>query len=106
MGKTKLVKQRRKRRRWVILTVAGLVAVSVGVTLLSWGFGSSSSSTEEITSSGDRLETVGAGELPSFARQASVKVQEAYRYGGEIRSESISAPGDTMTATTLRLCCA
>lgn len=35
------------------------------------------------TPSGDRLETVPKGELPSFAKTAGPKVQEAYRYAAD-----------------------
>lgn len=41
---------------------------------LAWAQGSG------VTPTGDRLETLGRGALPSFAAKASAKVQEAYRY--------------------------
>ena len=34
----------------------------------------------EVTPSGDQLETVSPGQLPSFAARAGSKVEEAYRY--------------------------
>lgn len=80
MGKAKRGKQKRKRNQWLILAVAGLVTAGLGAALLFSGPGGSQESSARITSSGDRLETIAAGELPSFAKQASVKVQEAYRY--------------------------
>ncbi len=44
------------------------------------GDGGSSGVRSQITFSGDRFETVAAGELPSFARRPSRKIREAYRY--------------------------
>lgn len=49
---------------------------------LGGGIGASAAWAQEtgLTPSGDRLETVRPGQLPSFAAKASPKVQEAYRY--------------------------
>jgi len=72
--------RKQRRHQWTILTVATLVAGGLGAALLFSGPGASRERTVEITPWGDRLETVAAGELPSFAEHASVKVQETYRY--------------------------
>lgn len=42
----------------------------------------------EVAPTGDRLETVGPGQLPTFAAKAPPRVQEAYRYA--------AANGDTL----------
>lgn len=73
-------KRKQKGHRWLMLTVATLAAGGFGAALLFSGPGPSPKTSVEITPWGDRVETVAAGELPSFAKQASVKVQEIYRY--------------------------
>ena len=73
-------KRKQNRHRWLILTVATLAAGGFGAALLFSGPGPSLKTSVEITPWGDRLETVAAGELPSFADQASAKVQQTYRY--------------------------
>jgi hypothetical protein len=80
MGKAKRGKQKRKRYWWVNLVLAGLVAAGLGTALILSGDGGSSGLSSQITSSGDRFETVAAGEMPSFARRPSSKIREAYRY--------------------------
>jgi len=80
MGKAKRVQQERKRNQRLILTVAGLVTVGLAAALFFSGPGASPGSSVQLTPSGDRLETVAAGELPSFSNQSSAKVQETYRY--------------------------
>ena len=80
MGKAKRVKQSRKPSWWVTLVLAGLLAAGVGIALISSEDGGSSGVSSQITFSGDRFETVSAGELPSFAKGASLKTQETYRY--------------------------
>jgi hypothetical protein len=64
---------RRKHRRqvlWYLLMGGGLVLA--GSVLVRTGTAP--------TDHGDRLETVPSRHLPSFAQQASPKVQEVYRY--------------------------
>jgi len=78
MEKAKRVK--RKRHQRVVLTVAGLVAVGLAAALFFSGPGASPGSSVQVTSSGDQLETIATGKLPSFANQGSAKAQEAYRY--------------------------
>ncbi len=80
MGKAKRVKQKQKRYSWVNLVLAGLVVAGMVTALFLSGHGGSSGVSSQITSSGDRLETVPAGEMPSFARRATGKVPETYRY--------------------------
>ncbi len=80
MGKAKRVQQKRKRNQRLILALAGLVTAGLVAALLFSGDGRSPSSSGRITSSGDQLETIATGKLPSFANQGSAKAQEAYRY--------------------------
>jgi len=79
MGRAKRVKQTRKRQSWVLFVGAGLVIAGLGAAFLFSGDGPSQG-TVRVSSSGDRFETVAAGVMPSFARWASGKIREAYRY--------------------------
>jgi hypothetical protein len=80
MGKATRVKQKRRRRWWVILSLVGLVAAGLGVAFLTSSDDGSLTSSSRPRAPGDQYETLRPGELPSFAEQASVKVQETYRY--------------------------
>ena len=80
MVKAKRGKQKRKRYSWVNLVLAGLVVAGLGAALFLSGDGGSSGVSPQITFSGDRFETVSAGELPAFAKGAGLKTQETYRY--------------------------
>jgi hypothetical protein len=80
MKKAKRAKQKRKRYWWVNLVLAGLVAAGLGTALILSGDGGSSGASSQIAYSGDRFETVAAGEIPSFAGQPNGKISEAYRY--------------------------
>lgn len=57
----------------------GLGIACTGRTL-SWAASASDKMPRRRTPNGDWLETVPAGQLPSFALNKSEKVQEAYRY--------------------------
>ena len=62
-----------ERRRFL----SQVAALGLGGVLgpgMAWAQGSG------VTPSGDRLETMPPGQLPSFAAKASPKVQESYRY--------------------------
>lgn len=72
----------RMDRRQALRQMAAAIGVVVGGSSLSLA-GSSSAEPLRRTPSGDLLETVPKGGLPSFARQAAPKVQEAYRYAAE-----------------------
>lgn len=65
-----------KARRLPKALLLGLVAL---VVLLASGCASGASPSSGIEG-GDALETVRAGELPSFARSRGSRVQEAYRF--------------------------
>ena len=78
MGKAKRVK--RKRHQWVVLTVAVLVAVGLGAGFLVSGGGGLSERGVPVGAPGDRFETLGPGDLPSFVAQADARLREAYRY--------------------------
>ena len=80
MGKRKRCEQKRKRYWWVNLIAALLVAGGLGAALYFSGGGDRARGGSPITPSGDRFDAVGADDLPPFARQASSKIREAYRY--------------------------
>jgi hypothetical protein len=80
MGKARGGKQKRKRYSWVNLVLAGLVVSGLVTALFLSGDGGSSGVSSQISFSGDRFETVSAGELPSFAKGAGQKTKETYRY--------------------------
>jgi hypothetical protein len=79
MGKAKRAKQKRKRQRWVVLSLLGLVAAGLGVALLTSSDDGFVPSTNPPRAPGDRYETVAADQLPSFAT-GNPKVEDAYRF--------------------------
>lgn len=71
---------RTKRSWWIVTAVVGLAALGIGAFFIFEKTDRSSGTGQVIAASGDLYETVAPGELPSFAGQASAKVQEAYHY--------------------------
>ena len=69
---------RRRQFLWLLTTGAG-VAVA-GSALVWMASEPPPGPSQRRARNGDLLETVPQGSLPSFAQQASPKVQEAYRY--------------------------
>jgi hypothetical protein len=67
------------RRRQFLGQVIALGTVVGGVTLGRAGSDPAAAQPRR-TPSGDLLETVAKGDLPSFAKNGAPKVQEAYRY--------------------------
>ena len=66
------------RRQFLWRLATGIGVISAGGAL-TWTV-LASDGTARKTPSGDLLETVPQGELPSFAQDKSPKVQEAYQY--------------------------
>ncbi|MGH7371877.1 MAG: PCYCGC motif-containing (lipo)protein [Candidatus Methylomirabilales bacterium] len=83
MGKAKRVKKKRQRKGWMLVSAAGLLAAGMVAALFFSGDNNSPAGNEQVAYSGDRSETVAAGELPSYAMQASAKVRDAYRYAAD-----------------------
>ena len=79
MGKAKRVKQKPTRQRWIVVSLVGVVAAGLGVGLLTSSEDGFLMSSGRPRAPGDRYETVGPGELPSFAT-GNTRVEEAYRY--------------------------
>ena len=67
----------------MLVSAAGLLAAGIVAAVFFSGDNSSPGGSAQIIASGDRLETVAAGELPSYAIQASAKVRDAYRYAAD-----------------------
>jgi hypothetical protein len=67
------------RRRFMQRTAVGLGIAAVGGTLAGWALAPAEPMLRR-TPSGDLLETVGRGGLPSFAHKGGPKVEAAYRY--------------------------
>lgn len=67
------------RRRFLTHSALGLGAVAIGGTLV-WWVSAPAEAPLRRTPSGDLLETVPPGGLPSFARKGGPRVQEVYRY--------------------------
>jgi hypothetical protein len=78
-----MASKRRMGRRSFLMMGAGVLAGGVGLGFL-WTRGDRTPALGEVTTeaSGDRLETVGPGGLPSFARRGA-KIQGAYRFAPE-----------------------
>ena len=72
----------RPQRRQFLQEVIAFGAVVCGASLTRAGADSAVAQLRR-TPSGDVLETVPKGELPSFARNGSPRVQEAYRYAAD-----------------------
>jgi hypothetical protein len=79
--------KRMHRRRFLKQAMIGLGAVAVGGSVAWWASAPADPPLRK-TPSGDLLETVPAGHLPSFALKAGPRAQEAYRYD--------AANGDTL----------
>ena len=70
-------------RRWFLTQLPFRIgAVAVGGSL-AWQASALAQPLQRKTPSGDLLETVPAGGLPSFARKGGAKVEAAYRYAVE-----------------------
>jgi hypothetical protein len=67
------------RRQFVQQTAIGLGMAAVGSTLAWWAL-APAEPTLGRTPSGDLLETVSRGRLPSFARKGGPKIEEVYHY--------------------------
>jgi Protein of unknown function with PCYCGC motif len=70
------------RRRFLTQMGLGLGVAAVGGSLAWWASAPAQPSQRK-TPSGDLLETVPQGELPSFARTGGPKVEVVYRYAVE-----------------------
>jgi hypothetical protein len=70
------------RRRFMKLTGMGLGVAAAGCSL-GWWVALPASTPQSRTPTGDMLETLPLGTLPSFTRQGGPKVQEIYRYAVE-----------------------
>jgi hypothetical protein len=71
--------KRLQRRTFLKHTIIGLGVVAVGGSL-AWWVSAPAEPPPRKTPSGDLLETVAPGGLPSFAVKAGPRAQEAYRY--------------------------
>jgi hypothetical protein len=78
---------RMQRRGFLKHTTIGLGLAAVGGSV-AWWASAPADSPQRKTPSGDLLETMPVGRLPSFAMKAGPKAQEAYRYA--------AANGDTL----------
>ena len=73
----------RMSRRWFLQQMTlGFGATALGGSLI-WGVSAPAEPLQRKTASGDLLETVSEGELPSFARSGGPKVEAVYRYAVE-----------------------
>ena len=70
---------RQTRRTFLRHTTIGLGVAVVGGSL-TWWVAAPADALQRRTPSGDLLETLPLGGLPSFARQKGPKVEEVYRY--------------------------
>jgi Protein of unknown function with PCYCGC motif len=70
------------RRRFLKHMGIGLGVTALGGSL-AWWTSAPAEPPQRKTPSGDLLETVPAGELPSFARKGGAKVETVYRYAAE-----------------------
>jgi hypothetical protein len=70
------------RRRFLKHVGIGLGVTAIGGSL-AWWASALAGPPERRTPSGGRLETVSAGELPSFAWKEGPKVEAVYRYAAE-----------------------
>ncbi len=70
------------RRRFLQQMTRGLGVTVLGSSL-AWGASAPAGPLQRKTASGDLLETVAKGELPSFARKGGPKVEAVYRYAVE-----------------------
>jgi hypothetical protein len=71
--------KRMHRRRFLKQATIGLGVAVVGGSV-AWWVSTPAGPPQRKTPSGDLLETVAPGNLPSFAQKAGPKAQEAYRY--------------------------
>jgi len=70
------------RRRFLTQMTLGLGVAAIGGSL-AWWASAPAEPPQRRTPSGDLLETVPQGELPSFARKGGPKVEAVYRYAAE-----------------------
>ena len=70
------------RRRFLTQMTFGLGVAALGGSL-AWWASAAAKPPQRKTPSGDLLETVPRGELPSFARTGGPKVEAVYRYAVE-----------------------
>jgi hypothetical protein len=82
-----MMAKRMQRRGFLKQATIGLGLAAVGGSV-AWWASASAEPRQRKTPSGDLLETVPVGRLPSFAMKAGSKAQEAYRYA--------AANGDTL----------
>lgn len=74
--------KRSTRRRFLQHLTLGLGITAIGGPLV-WWVSAPAEPPQRRTPSGDLLETVPKGELPSFARKGGPKVEAVYRYAVE-----------------------
>ena len=67
------------RRRFLKRMTIGLGVAGIGGSF-AWWASAPAVSLQQRTPSGDLLETMSPGQLPSFARKERSKVEEVYRY--------------------------
>ena len=70
------------RRRFLQQMTLGLGMTAFGGSLACWA-SATANPPQRKTPSGDLLETIPQGELPSFARTGGAKVEAVYRYAVE-----------------------
>jgi Protein of unknown function with PCYCGC motif len=71
--------QRRRFLKHLKQMAMGLGTAGVGGSLVWWSLAPASQPLQR-TPSGDLLESIAPGQLPSFARKGGSKVEEVYRY--------------------------
>jgi hypothetical protein len=76
------MRERIARRRFLQCMTCGLGVATIGGSL-AWWASAPAEPPQRQTASGDLLETVPQGELPSFARKGGPKVEAVYRYAVE-----------------------
>jgi hypothetical protein len=77
-----MMSHRSTRRRFLKHMTLGLGVTTIGGSLVWWA-SAPAEAPQRKTVSGDLLETVPKGELPSFARKGGPKVEALYRYAAE-----------------------
>jgi hypothetical protein len=83
------------RRRFLTQLTCALSVTATGGSL-AWWASAAAQPPQRKTPSGDLLETVPRGELPSFAKKGGPTVEAVYRYAvahGELHSPSRTTPG-------------
>jgi len=79
MGKTKGATSTRKRSRRFHFAIAGLIVMGAGAVFIAWSGSDPLTGSSRRRAPGDRYETLGPRQLPTFAT-GNAKAEEAYRY--------------------------